>query len=82
MYSRYDAIRKFHLARSHIYAVGTIDEGIEVLTGMPSGERGETGQYPEGTINERAEKKFIEYSERPKKIGATLNSRMARQVKD
>ena len=49
---------------------------------MPDGERGETGHYPEGTINERAETKFIEYSERPKKIGATLNSRMARQVKD
>ena len=35
----------------HIYAVKTIDEGIEVLTGVPAGERGADGSYPAGTVN-------------------------------
>jgi lon-related putative ATP-dependent protease len=35
----------------HIWPVKTIDEGIEVLTGIPAGELGPDGIYPEGTIN-------------------------------
>lgn len=40
----------------HIYAVKTVDEGIAILTGIPAGERGEDGKYPEGTINYLVEK--------------------------
>ncbi len=35
----------------HIWAVDHVDEGIELLTGMPAGSRDEDGNYPEGTIN-------------------------------
>ena len=35
----------------HIYPVKNIDEGIEVLTGVPAGEARDDGTYPEGTIN-------------------------------
>lgn len=35
----------------HIYAVKTIDEGIELLTGMPAGQADENGDYPEGTVH-------------------------------
>lgn len=28
-------------------AIDTVDEGIELLTGIPAGERDERGQYPE-----------------------------------
>ena len=34
-----------------IYPVSTIDEGIEVLTGVPAGEKKKDGAYPEGTVN-------------------------------
>ena len=34
----------------HVWAVATIEEGIEVLTGEPAGERGEDGRYPPDTI--------------------------------
>jgi predicted ATP-dependent protease len=42
----------------HIYPVKTIDEGIEVLTGIPAGELDESGNYPEGTINNLVEKRL------------------------
>ncbi|MHB8095860.1 MAG: Lon protease family protein [Candidatus Aminicenantales bacterium] len=36
----------------HIYPVGTIDEGIEILTGIEAGKKQEDGTFEEGTINE------------------------------
>jgi len=35
----------------HIFPVRTIDEGIEILTGVEAGKRMEDGRYPEGTIH-------------------------------
>ena len=52
-----DAVRE---GKFHIYAVSTIDEGIEVLTGVEAGERTEDGTYPEGSINYRVDKQLKE----------------------
>ncbi|MBN1106092.1 MAG: AAA family ATPase [Deltaproteobacteria bacterium] len=35
----------------HIYAVKSVDEGIQILTGRKAGEMGKNGTYPEGSIN-------------------------------
>ena len=35
----------------HVYPVGTVDEGIEILTGVEAGKPGEDGSYPEGTVH-------------------------------
>ena len=34
-----------------IWSVETIDEGVEILTGVPAGEPDEAGDYPEGTVH-------------------------------
>ena len=39
--------------RFHIYPVETIDQGISLLTGLPAGESGAHGRFPEGTVNRR-----------------------------
>lgn len=44
----------------NIYAVSTVDEGIEVLTGIPAGRRLKNGRFPEGSINDRVEQRLIE----------------------
>jgi lon-related putative ATP-dependent protease len=49
---RQDVVEAAAAGRFHIYPIRTIDEGIEVLTGIPAGERGRTGRYPKGTINQ------------------------------
>ncbi|MBI1922737.1 hypothetical protein HYR99_00655 [Candidatus Poribacteria bacterium] len=46
----------------HIYPVETIDQGIEILTGQPAGERGADGTYPEGTVNWAVEKRLREFA--------------------
>jgi lon-related putative ATP-dependent protease len=35
----------------HIYAVKTIDEGIEILTGVPAGKRSEDGTFEKDSVN-------------------------------
>lgn len=46
-----------------IWAVSTIDEGIEILTDVKAGEKNEKGEYPEGTIYYLVDKKLNEYNE-------------------
>jgi len=46
-----------------IYPVRTIDEGIEVLTGVPAGSRREDGTYEEGTVNYLVDRRLREMAE-------------------
>lgn len=46
----------------HIYAVSTIDEGIEVLTGVPAGKKDKEGKFPAGTINYLVHEKLRKYA--------------------
>jgi len=50
-----DAVRA---KRFHIYAVGTIDEGIEVLTGVPAGRPRRGGDWTPGSINDRVQRRL------------------------
>ena len=52
----------------HIYAVSTIDEGIEILTGVPAGKQNKDGKYPAGTINHLVYEKLKKYYENSKNI--------------
>jgi hypothetical protein len=50
--------------RFHIYAVETIDQGIEILTDLPAGELDEQGNYPKGSINALVKKRLSELVEK------------------
>ncbi len=50
----------------HIYTVSTIDEGIEILTGVPAGKKNASGKFPAGTINYLAYEKLKKYYENGK----------------
>jgi len=45
----------------HLYAVQTIDQGIEILTGVPAGQKDENGSYPEDSIFARADTKLQKF---------------------
>lgn len=47
----------------HIYAISTIDEGIEILTGVPAGKKDKYGKFPAGTINYLANEKLTKYAQ-------------------
>lgn len=70
---RADVVEAVRAGKFHIYAVGSIDEGIEVLTGIPAGARNSDGSYPEGSVNDRVQKKLRLFSEQQRKLAATEN---------
>jgi len=47
----------------HIWPIRTIEEGIEVLTGVPAGELQPDGHYPEGTIFALVNKKLTQMAD-------------------
>ncbi len=51
----------------HIYAIKTINEGIEILTGVPAGEKGKDGKFPYGTVNYLVSEKLRKYSKQAEK---------------
>jgi len=56
-----EAVRQ---GRFHIYPVSTIDEGIEVLTGVKAGQLSGDGTYEPGTVHYRANKRLTEMTHR------------------
>ena len=66
---REDVVEAVRQGQFHIYAVSRIEEGIELLTGVPAGERDEDGGYPEGTIYAAVRAKLKQYAASNKKNG-------------
>lgn len=56
--------------RFSIWAVSTIAEGIEILTGLPAGDRGPDGTYPEDSINARVEARMRAFAESRRRFAA------------
>ncbi|MFO7803815.1 MAG: AAA family ATPase [Desulfovermiculus sp.] len=54
----------------HIYAVQTIDQGMEILTGLQAGEADEQGAYPLESINGQVQKRLQEFSEKREQFAA------------
>jgi len=62
---REDIVEAVQAGQFHIYVVETVDEGLELLTGLPAGARSETGNFTEGSIHARVAarlKKFAEHA--------------------
>lgn len=67
---RADVIKAVEEKKFHVYAVQSIDEGIEVLTDVAAGTRNVNGKFPEGSINALVEQTLMHYAERQQQINA------------
>ena len=56
-----DVIEAVKNEKFHIYAISTIEEGIEILTGVPAGKKDKNGNFPAGTINYLVNEKLLKY---------------------
>jgi lon-related putative ATP-dependent protease len=61
---RHDIVHAVREGLFNVYPVETIDQGIELLTGVPAGDRGVDGAYPEGTINHMVETRLSEMTDK------------------
>ncbi len=64
-----EAVRQ---GRFHIYPVSTIDEGIEILTGVSAGQLKSDGTYEPGTVHYRVNKRLAEMNQRMVALGGSL----------
>ena len=60
---RDDVVEAIREGKFHVYAVKTIDEGLEILTGVTAGEADDTGAFPEGSVNHLIAKRLGELND-------------------
>ncbi|MDR9501415.1 MAG: ATP-binding protein [Desulfurivibrionaceae bacterium] len=58
-----------------VTAVSTVDEAVELLTGMAAGERDEKGNYPEESINGRVEATLLTFARNLQKFEQATNKK-------
>jgi lon-related putative ATP-dependent protease len=72
---RKDVVEAVAAGQFHIYPVETIDQGIEILTGVPAGERDADGKFPPGTVNHRVDQKLLELASKMRAFEAEGEAR-------
>jgi predicted ATP-dependent protease len=61
---REDVVQAARDGKFHIFPVSSVDEAIELLTGVPAGLPDEQGNIPEGSINDLVASQIAEMSAR------------------
>jgi predicted ATP-dependent protease len=77
---RQDVIDRVREGQFHIWPISTVEEGIEILTGMPAGVPGEDGSYPEGTLFRKVDDRMVELAEIARKFGREGEEGKAREA--
>jgi lon-related putative ATP-dependent protease len=67
---RRDVIEAVEQGKFHIYPVRTIDQGLEILTGMSAGELDSEGRYPEDSVNGKVHRRLEAMAQTRKKFAA------------
>jgi lon-related putative ATP-dependent protease len=68
---RPDVVEAVEAGRFHVYPVETVDEGIEILTGLSAGEPDKEGNYPEGSVNYRVKRRLAQLAEKRQAFAAS-----------
>jgi len=79
---REDIVEAVKEGKFHIYPVSTVDQGMEVLTGMEAGELQEDGTYPEGTVNYIVDKRLRELADKLREYGSRKEKEEKKEEED
>jgi lon-related putative ATP-dependent protease len=67
---RHDVVDAVAAGRFSIYPISTIDEGIEVLTGLPAGTANDKDVYPKGSFNRLVHDRLAKLAEKRRRLDA------------
>ena len=65
---RQDVVEAVAAGQFAVYPITAVDEGIEVLTGLPAGEPGGDGRYPTGTVNRMVADRLADLAEKSRTL--------------
>jgi lon-related putative ATP-dependent protease len=68
---RRDVVEAVKEKQFHIYAMETVDQAIELLTGVPAGRRLRSGRFAAGSINQRVEDRLIKLAEKQRDFSSS-----------
>jgi len=68
---RWDVVHAAQTGQFRIYAVSTVDQALELLTGMAAGRPDDRGNYPPDTFNGRVEAQLAQFATIKKALGPT-----------
>jgi predicted ATP-dependent protease len=61
---RSDVVAAVESGRFQIHAIESVDEAVELLTGMPAGVRDADGRFSDGSVNALVEAQLVSFAER------------------
>jgi len=70
---RQDVVAAVEAGKFSVYPVSTVDEGIELLTGISAGDREKDDRFSEGSINRRVEDRLVHFSMQLKHFARSNN---------
>jgi predicted ATP-dependent protease len=73
---REDVVEAVRAGRFHVHAVSTVDEGLALLSGLETGDRGPDDRYPEGSFNSAVEAALAANIERLKEMRSDGRQRL------
>jgi len=65
----------------HVWAIETVDQGIEILMGRPAGEPNPEGVYPEGTVHGLVARRLEKYASLQSSFGSAPDGQRQRLAK-
>ncbi len=69
---REEVVEAVAAGKFQIYPVETIDEAMELLTGLPAGKRNAAGAFPSESVNGRVEARLLELAEKRQQLAKAL----------
>jgi predicted ATP-dependent protease len=76
---RHDIVATASEGQFAIYPIDTVDQGLELLTGIPAGQPGADGTYPAGTLNHRIAARLDAFAAKAAELGRALSGPGDRQ---
>ena len=66
---RQDVVDAVAAGKFHVYPVDHVDQGIELLTGLPAGARDAKGRYPKGSVNRLVDDRLNDIAKKRQALG-------------
>lgn len=61
---RHDVLKAVEAGKFHVYPVDHIDHCLELLTGLPAGDRDTEGKFPDGSVNQKIRGRLLHFAEK------------------